>query len=124
MRTQSIEARLSKTEQILAQRSIYSADCICFPKGVQPAFAWAAEMRIATELKCPLHGERFAPFPLTYMPIWLLEKRERCLLAWTNDQYMKAWYASFPPELWPAMAGSINGKIFLILKDGTELPAD
>jgi hypothetical protein len=40
-----------------------------------------------------------------------------------SDQYRKAWFASFPPELWPAEEETENGNIFLRLKDGTRLLA-
>ena len=41
-----------------------------------------------------------------------------------SEQYRKAWFASFPPELWPAEEEeSEEGRIFLKLKNGTRLLA-
>ena len=120
----SIQARVERAEQMLTEKSIYSADCICFPKGEQPPFAYGAEARIAAELKCPLHGERFTPCGVPYLPRWFIERRERCLVGWKNEQYMKAWYASFPPELWPATTRRIGETTYLVLKDGTTFPAN
>ena len=41
-----------------------------------------------------------------------------------SEQYRKAWFASFPPNLWPAEEEEDpNGPIFLKLKDGTRLLA-
>jgi hypothetical protein len=41
-----------------------------------------------------------------------------------SEQYRKAWFASFPPELWPAEEEeSEEGRIFLKLKNRTRLLA-
>jgi len=37
-----------------------SRSCICFPEDEQPFFCSLSEERIATAVKCPLHGERFS----------------------------------------------------------------
>jgi len=121
MSPRSLEVRLARITKRLKERSIYLRDCICFPKGVQPAFHFQVEMEIAATVKCPLHGERFKPFGLMYVSQWLRPKREKWLLT-QSAQYRKAWYASFPRELWPAEEKyDQDGRRFLLLKDGTKL---
>jgi hypothetical protein len=124
MRNPSIKARLNRVEQQLGKRSIFSAECICFPEGTQPQLFWPIEVLIASKVKCPLHGERFKPFPLIYSSQWLREKREEFLLSQVSDQYRKAWQASFPLDLWPAVRARVDGRMVLILKDGTHLYED
>jgi hypothetical protein len=41
------------------------------------------------------------------------KKRWHCL----SEQYHKAWFASFPPELWPGEEELVDGKKALRLKD-------
>jgi hypothetical protein len=41
-----------------------------------------------------------------------------------SPQYKKAWYASFPPQLWPpTVMETSDGKLLLQLKDGTTIVA-
>ena len=45
-------------------------------------------------------------------------------LLWTHhsEQFRKAWFAGFPPHLWPAQEQvDTTGRICLQLKDGTKL---
>jgi hypothetical protein len=45
---------------------------------------------------------------------------------WTRhtEQYRKAWFGRFPPELWPAEEEETeHGNIYLKLKDGSRLLA-
>ena len=73
-------------------------------------------------MKCPLHGERFKPLALfVYVAKWHREKQERLLQTHHSEQYRKAWYASFPPDLWPAEEVPVDGNLALRLKDGTTL---
>jgi len=75
---------------------------------------------IAAEVKCPLHGERFkTPRFHIYVAKWLREKLWRLLYSRHSEQYRKAWFASFPPELWPAEEDDTDGSRCLKLKDGT-----
>jgi hypothetical protein len=56
------------------------------------------------------------------MAEWLREKLWKLLDSHHSQQYRKAWFASFPPEFWPAEEViSENGVLFLKLKDGTKL---
>ena len=41
-----------------------------------------------------------------------------------TEQYRKAWFAGFPPNLWPAEEEEDgSGRIFLRLKDGSKILA-
>jgi len=122
MGTRSFIKRIEQAEKALKTQSIFSSSCICFPEKERPTFGFLIEMEIAGRVKCPLHGERFTPLFHIYVPIWLREKLWNHLSSHT-DQYRKAWFASFPPELWPAVEETENGNIFLKLKDGTRLLA-
>jgi hypothetical protein len=39
--------------------SKFSPECTCFPEKEPPFFNWPIEQQVATQVKCPLHGERF-----------------------------------------------------------------
>src|SRR5450432_3306545 len=122
MGTRTFIKRIEQAEKALKTQSIFSSSCICFPEKERPTFGFPIEMEIAGKVKCPLHGERFTPLFHIYVPIWLREKLWNHLSSHT-DQYRKAWFASFPMELWPAEEETENGNIFLRLKDGTRLLA-
>jgi hypothetical protein len=96
----------------------FSAECICFPGKEQPFFNWPIELRLAAEV----HGERFKPGTFfVYVSKWLREKQLHFLHNRHRDQYRKAWFAGFPPELRPAREVLSTGSIALELKDGTTL---
>jgi hypothetical protein len=99
-----------------------SADCICFPADEQPFFGFPIEEKIAAKVRCPLHGERFMHFLRLYVPPWRRES-EKKRWARLSQQYHKAWFASFSPDLWPAEEELVNGIVALRLKDGTLLPS-
>ena len=122
MRTGSLLRRIEKAEQILRARGIHSAECICFPQKESPSFSWPIEQELAARVKCPLHGDRFPPQFLIYEAGWLRDKKWRLFWTHHSEQYRKAWFASFPPDLWPATeeAGA-EGEVVLRLKDGTIL---
>jgi hypothetical protein len=107
-------------------QSKFSADCICFPENEQPQLAFDIEFEIAGAVKCPLHGGRFKPPQLrVYMAGWLRKKRHAVLWTHHSEQYRKAWFASFPEDLWPAEeVKSEDGNTFVILRDGTTLLAE
>ena len=100
------------------------SDCICFPTDEPPFFGTPFEMEIAAKLKCTLHGDRFPPQFFVYVSQWLRAKLWKHLWSHHSKQHRKAWFASFPPDLWPAVEEEDpNGRIFLKLKDGTRLLA-
>ena len=124
MPTRTLLTRIGRAEESLKAQCIFSVDCICFPEKERPSFGFPIEMEIASKLKCPLHGARFKPLFHIYVPKWLREKFAEHLTTFHSEQYRKAWFASFPPELWPGEEEETDdGKIFLKLKDGSRLPA-
>jgi hypothetical protein len=123
MRAQTLEIRIERLEQATKERSNFPLDCICFPEKEQPFVGFPIELKVASKLKCPLHGERFKPQQsFVYVSRWLREKLWKHLWSQHSEQYRKAWFASFPPELWPAEEVLADGKLVLRLKDGTMLP--
>jgi len=115
-------AQIERVEKAAEAQSIFSPDCICFPKNQPPFFCFLIEEQIAAKVKCPLHGERFKPIRFRiYVGKWRREgePHRRQIL---SPQYRKAWDASFPPELWPADEVVVDGKSALRLKDGRVLP--
>lgn len=80
---------------------------------------------IAFLVKCPLHGDRFKYNRnrfFMYKSEWLREK----LFLWVerqNPQYRKAFEASFPSHLWPAVEVETEEGLYLRLEDGTRFPA-
>jgi hypothetical protein len=122
MTVRTLLKRLEKVEDALKAGSIYSEDCICFPANDQPFFCSSYESSLAARVKCPLHGDRFKVLGHIYVARWVREKeprrRERA-----SAQYRKAWEASFPSELWPAVPEEEieDGKVFFRLNDGTKL---
>jgi hypothetical protein len=125
MRAQTLETRIQRLEQATKQRSNFLLDCICFPEKEQPFVGFPTELEIASMVKCPLHGKRFKPQRFfIYVSRWLREKLWKHLWSQHSEQYRKAWFASFPPELWPAEEVLESGKTALRLKDGTILPIE
>jgi hypothetical protein len=99
------------------------SDCICFPTNEPPFCGTPMELEIAAKVQCPLHGDRFPPQFFVYVSGWLRAKIWKHLWSHHTEQYRKAWFASFPPSLWPAEKEvTEDGRVFLRLKDGTELP--
>jgi hypothetical protein len=136
MHQRNLLARIENAERVAdaALGQTFAGGCICFPKNDPPCFGWPIEEQIAARLKCPLHGERFRPTHSpnfhVYVAKWLREKLPTFLWSRHSEQYRKAWFASFPPERWPAeevipQEGPRRwetGKLRLKLKDGTMLP--
>jgi hypothetical protein len=117
-------ARIERVEQATKAQSKFSADCICFPENESPFFAFDIELEMLTRVRCPLHGERFKPLYHLYVAKWLRAKQAQHLWTHHSQRYRRAWFASFPPDLWPAEEEEDpSGRIFLKLKDGTRLLA-
>jgi hypothetical protein len=96
MGIRTVLRRIQQAEKTLKARSVFSADCICFPENEPPFFCFPSEEEIAAKVKCPLHGNRFRPTTFRiYVPQWRREgeKKRRQRL---SSQYRKAWFAAFP----------------------------
>ena len=104
MHQRNLLARIENAEKVAdaALGQTFCGGCICFPKNETPFFGQLSEEEIATKVKCPLHGERFtAPRYYIYVAKWLREKLPKLLWDRHSEQYRKAWFATFPQELWP-----------------------
>ena len=128
MPTRELLKRIEKLErrskEIAEACTMYSAECICFPENEPPYFGFPLEQEIAFRVKCPLHGNRWKwTFHHIYVSTWLREvfERKRETL---STQHRKAWAASFPPSLWPALEEETEEGVYLRLKDGTRLLAE
>jgi hypothetical protein len=122
MRVQAFERRIERAEQAAKAKSKFAPECLCFPENEPPFFAFEIELEMLTRVKCPLHGRRFKPLYRIFVAKWLRAKQPQHLWTHHSEQYRKAWFASFPPNLWPAEEEEDpNGRIFLKLKDGTRL---
>jgi len=92
------------------------------------------EAEIAATVTCPLHGRRFtrvADIDYVYRPRWFQERNPDHEytsvegLFFGSPQYVKAMRASLPASQWPILQekyefGS-DRKVFLVLRDGTEI---
>jgi hypothetical protein len=124
MRVQAFERRIERAEQAAKAKSKFAPECLCFPENEPPFFAFEIELEMLTRVKCPLHGRRFKPLYRIFVAKWLRAKQPHHLWTHHSEQYRKAWFASFAPNLWPAEEEEDpNGRIFLKLKDGTRLLA-
>jgi hypothetical protein len=117
-RIQKLEQRLAAAVKALSRTS---PKCICFPEGTVPFVSFEIEEDIAFLVKCPLHGDRFRRTEFwMFKPVWLSEKTA-IWVGRQSAQYQKAYAASFPADLWPAVGEVVNGVPCLRLKDGTRL---
>jgi len=124
MLNRALQIRIERAELVAKAQSKHSAECLCFPENESPFFAFEIELNMLTRVKCPLHGERFKPMFRLYVAKWLRAKQPSLLWTHHSEQYRKAWFASFAPNLWPAEEEEDpNGRVVLKLKDGTRLLA-
>lgn len=122
MRGRTLEKRIERAEQAAKAKHRFPDECICFPEDESPFFAFEIELEMLTRVSCPLHRARFKPRYHLYVAKWLRAKQPQLLWTHHSEQYRKAWFASFPSDLWPAEEIEVDGKIVLRLKDGTKLP--
>jgi len=119
---QSVLRRIERAEEAVKTQGVFLPHCICFPTKERPFFGLPIEHDIAAQVKCPLHGERFKPQNFqVYVSEWMRVKIWPTLWRKHSEQYRKAWFASFPPELWPAREEYTSERGFLVLKDGTRI---
>jgi hypothetical protein len=110
MQTGNLVTRIKRAEQAAKAQAKFSSECICFPPKEPPRVGFPIEEEIAARVKCPLHEERFkTPQFHIYVPKWLREKLWKVLYSQHSEQYRKAWFASFPPDLWPAEEDETDG---------------
>jgi hypothetical protein len=74
-------------------------DCICFPEDERPSFGFLIEMEIASKVQCRVHGAEFTPLSHLYVAKRFREKLWKLLWTHHSEQYRRAWFARFPPEL-------------------------
>ena len=123
MRANQIK-RIERLEQSLKECSWFATDCICFPENQPPLYGFGLEFLLLKRLKCPLHGERSIRFNPIFVSQWVREKIPRFVQR-QSEQYRKAWFATFPPYLWPGVEEEAeDGSMYLILKDGTRVLAE
>jgi hypothetical protein len=109
------------------------------PEGTHAMGGEAIMMDIAFSVKCSLHGDRFSWKDVKssgveiYEAAWLRTKKYDIVLRGGylpkslsdppqfGEQYIKAYLASFPRDLWPYEEEHENGRSYLRLKDGTRL---
>ena len=121
MHQRNLIARIENAERVADATlgQTFSGGCTCFPKHEPPFFGSLIEEQMAAKIKCPLHGDRFkSPQFHVYVAKWLREKLWSLLSSRHSSQYCKAWFAGFPPGLWPAEEDETGG---LKLKDGTRV---
>ena len=124
MLNRTLQNRIERAELAAKAQSKYSPECICFPENEPPFFAFEIELEMLTRVKCPLHGERFKPMFRLYVSRWLRVKQPQHLWTHHSEQYRRAWFASFPTDLWPAVEEeTADGRTLLRLKDGSRLVA-
>ena len=124
MQTRTLLNRIKRAEDVAEARSIVSPQCICFPKLEPPFVGFPIELEIAAKVKCPLHGDRFKPRYFIYVSKWLRAKLWKHLESHHTEQYRRAWFAGFPPNLWLATEEEDGeGRVFLRLKDGSKILA-
>jgi hypothetical protein len=124
MLNRTIENRIERAERAARAQSKFSPECICFPENEPPFFKTPLEMEIAAKLKCPSHGDRFPPQFFVYVSEWLRAKLWKHLWSHHTEQYRKAWFATFPESLWPAVEERTeDGHTLLRLKDGSTIVA-
>lgn len=119
---QKINNRLERAEhkstQLIKQRSLYSADCLCFPKDDPPRFFSSQEQEIAFAVQCPIHGQRFEPHKgVDYCwSAWILRSRFTVYVN-RSEQYRRAWAASFPN--WPHREED-DENVYIVFPDGSK----
>ena len=91
-----------------------SRDCICFPEHERPFFLYEEIEALAARVKCPVHGERFSPVRYLYIPDWRREVEVGFGWPHRNEQYRRAWNASFLVGSWPVEEIQIAGRIWLL----------
>ena len=124
MLRRALVARIERAELAAKAEHRFSSECICFPENEPPFFAFEIELEMLARVKCPLHGERFTPRFHIYVAKWLRAKQPQLIWTHHSEQYRKAWFASFPPNLWPAEEEEdSSGQIHLRLKDGSKILA-
>ena len=79
MLNRTLENRIERAEQAAKAQSKFSPECLCFPENESSFFAFEVELEMLTQVKCPVHGERFTPGFHIYVAKWLRAKQPQHL---------------------------------------------
>jgi len=79
MSNRTLENRIERAEQAAKAQSKFSPECLCFPENESSFFAFEVELEMLTQVKCPVHGERFTPGFHIYVAKWLRAKQPQHL---------------------------------------------
>jgi hypothetical protein len=122
MRTRTLMARIERAEQAAKVKARFPIECICFPENEKPSFTFPVLEEMAIRVLCPLHGVRVQKSYQVYVSEWLRKKLPDLLWTHHSEQFRRAWFASFPETLWPAVEERTDdGHTLLRLKDGSTI---
>src|SRR3974390_27288 len=97
--------------------------CICFLSGRRPYFFYAGVQKVAFQVKCPVHGDRFEPgSEWRWQDQYRDEEHENLLREYEvgglwrldSENYRKAWNANFRDGGWPVEEIVIEGRTWLL----------
>ena len=117
MTTRALSKRIDRLEEIVEAYSKFGSGCTCFPGPAPPFFVFPVFEAIAFKIKCPLHGDRFQLYPRLFTPDWLREREIKKGWPRRTEQYLKAWNASFPRDLWTIQEVVVAGRCWLLPKE-------
>lgn len=135
---EQLERHFEQRRRVLSK---LDPECICYPGKLRPWVGFPSLTLVAFIVKCPLHGDRFSLngwIPQFYCQ-WFRETMYDLVLNPTPsvvghlprkmiEQYLKAYFASFPSDLYPGQEeeedADFGPKTFLRLKDGTRFQVD
>jgi hypothetical protein len=103
----------------MQEKTKFTDKCICFPSDREPFFLYPGLQQLAFQVKCPFHGDRFVnakEFEIG-MEFEGCDPRELEVgFYWrhADEQYRKAWNASFTGGSWPVEEIVQAGRTWLL----------